>query len=177
MANPNGPFGLMPIGRSDVGGCFTLEEFPKAVGVATAVYMFDVVRQEATGGITPGGTPGTDLFLGVAMNFGAASTLTKHNVVTDPFQVYEAQDDGSGAGILIADRHLNANLVFTAGDATLKRSKHQVAASTKAVTATLDVKLLQPTRRIGGPGVEDGAYSVWEVRFNKHARVHATVGV
>ena len=64
-------------------------------------------------------------------------------MIDDPTAIFDAQDDASGSGFLLADTGLNANLVATAGSATTFMSKHQVATSTKATTAALDLHLIR----------------------------------
>lgn len=186
MANVNAPFGLRPIGRSAAGGCVQTNIYPKIAGTATIIYQNDVVRHLADG-ITAGGTPGTDLFLGVALNYGAASTATTHLVIDDPLAIFEVQDDGttnSTAGVQSADLGLNVNFVFTAGDATLRRSKHQIATSTKDTTNTLDAKILRRVSDFGiipgstdTPGNAWGQYCRVEIQFNKHMRAFGVAGV
>jgi hypothetical protein len=172
LANINNPHGLRPIGTIHGGG-FEVEEFQKAVGYATAIFIFDAVNRVADGSIEASATPGATNYSGVALNFGAASTATSHLVITDPLCLFEAQDDG-GAGILAVDLGLNANLVLTAGDATTQQSKHQIATATAAVTATLDVKL---RRLFNVPNNAHGANARIEIQINKHRMTAGVAGI
>lgn len=180
MANINAPFGLLPIVRNQGGGCAQANQYNKLVGTATIIYQHDCVRPLASGDITAGGTPGTDLWLGVALNYGPASTATTHLVIDDPDALFACQDDGSSSGVLEVDQRLNANLLFTAGDALTQTSKHGINSSTKATTASLDVKLLRKAYEFSPVGInrhEWGQYSVMEITFNQHVYKKAGAGV
>lgn len=173
MANLNAPHGLRPLMRTVDGGEVTIRELEKVVGYATAIFQHDAVNQVADGSIEASATPGTTRYSGVALNFGAASKATRHSVIVSPTAVYEAQGDGSGS-LDQVDRGLNANLVLTAGNATTKQSKHQIGESTKAVTATLDVKLID---FLNVPDNDYGANARFEIRFNKHRQNPEVAGV
>jgi hypothetical protein len=183
MANLNNPRGLSPLVKNQGGGPCQANAYKKVVGTATVIYQNDCVRPLAAGDITAGGTPGTDLWLGVALNYGAASTATDHLVIDDPSALFEAQDDGQSSGLLEADQRLNANLIFPTAialNALLQISSHGINASTKATTATLDVKLLRKLSDIailGGGGAEFGQYSRFEVMFNQHVYKQTGAGV
>lgn len=180
MANINAPFGLLPLVRSQSGGCAQANPYKKLVGTATIIYRNDCVRPLAAGDITAGGTPGTDLWLGVALNYGPASTATDHMVIDDPEALFACQDDGQSSGILEVDQRLNANLLFTAGDALTQVSKHGINASTKATTGTLDVKLIRKAYDFSPPGInrhEWGQFAVMEITFNQHVMKKAGAGV
>lgn len=174
MANTNNPFGFIPTGVNMSGALPRMKKFLKAVGYATAIFPGDLVNAVADGSIEKSITPGTTLISGVAANFGAASAATEHMVYFDPGTLFIAQDDGSGSGTLDVDYGLLANAVLTAGDATLQKSKHQIDTSTKAVTATLDVKLLEP---LNAPDNEAGANRRSIVLINKHRMTAGVVGI
>lgn len=168
MANPNAPYGFPPICKSKVGGPVQLNSYVKGSGVGTAIFQNDVVSIVA-GGITPGGTPGTSLYTGVALNYGAASTATSHLVVDDPFQLFEGQEDGVSSALVDAsDVRLNCNFLFSSGDTLLKRSKHQLDGSTAAGTSSLDAKI---DHLIADPSNQWGTYARFAIQFNKHDRV------
>lgn len=183
MPNLNNPRGLSPVVKAMGGGPCTTNLYKKLVGTATVIYQNDCVRPLSSGDITAGGTPGTDLWLGVALNYGAASTATDHLVIDDPDAIFEAQDDGSSSGVLEVDLRLNANLLFPSAialNALLQISSHGINSSTKATTASLDVKLLRKLSDIailGGGGAEFGQYGRWEVTFNQHVYKKAGAGV
>lgn len=171
MANVNNPHGLMPIMRTLGGGPAATQVMKKAVGYGTAIFQWDAVNRVADGSIEASATPGTTLYSGVALNHGAASKATEHIVIISPDMVYVAQADGS---LVEADMGLNANLVLTAGNAALLRSKHQINAATEADTNSLDVKLLQ---RYEVPENDWGNYVRLEVVFNKHRMAPGVAGV
>lgn len=180
MPNINAPFGLLPIVKNMGGGAAQVNQYKKLVGTATPIYTHDVVRPLTSGDITAGGTPGTDLWLGVSLNPGLASTATTHQVIDDPDALFVAQDDGTSSGILEVDLRLNANLVYTAGDAVLLNSRHQIASSTKATTASLDVKLLRKAydfSPINATRDEFGQFCVVELTFNQHVYKRTGAGV
>ncbi|NWG75089.1 MAG: hypothetical protein HXY24_10865 [Rubrivivax sp.] len=171
MANANNPHGLLPL-YSLAGGALLVEEFDKLSTYGTALYPGDAVACTADGRVLEvPATPGTTRISGVNLNWGAASKATKHLVVVDPVYVFEAQADDALAA---ADMGLNANLVYGAGSATKLTSGHQIDASTVAVTATLDVKLL---KKLAIPGNDWGAYVRIEILINKHRMTGDTAGV
>ncbi len=178
MANNNNPHGFRPLGISFGGGPSFVLPFSKAVGLGTAIYPYDLVAQLADGSITSATasiTPGTTLLSGVALDYGALSTATEHLVVVNPDALFEAQDNAGSAGLLAADRGLNCNVIVSvAGTLLSKKSGHQIADSTKDVTATLDLHLLKLL------AVPDNAYGVnarFEVVINKHRMNPGVVGI
>jgi hypothetical protein len=174
MANVNAPHGLNVLGRTLAGGLPTVESFQKAASLGTAIFIGDAVARAADGTISITITPGTTLYSGVALNWGAASTLTDHLVITSPDCLFEAQDSDASVGTLAADVGLNANLVLTAGNALTLVSKHQVDQSTLATTNTLDVKIL---RKFDVPSNDYGPNCRLEIVFNKHRMALGVAGV
>src|SRR6267154_1862909 len=173
MANVNHPHGLRPVMRTLGGGFPFVSELKKLVGATKAVFMWDVVARIAGGSIDVAGnlTPGTTIWSGVALNFGAAATATSHLVIVSPLALYEAQDNDTVTGLIETDMGLNANIIATAGDATLKLSKHQIDRSTKNTTSTLDLHLLQKYTTVLGDSAESNDYGPncrVEVIFNAH---------
>ena len=174
MANLNNPHGLNLLGRTLAGGLPTVESFQKAASYGTAIFNGDAVARVADGTISKAITPGTTLYSGVALNYGAASTLTDHLVITSPDSLFEAQDNDATTGLLATDMGLNANLVLTAGDANTLLSKHQIDYSTIQTTNSLDVKLL---RKYDVPNNDYGPYCRVEIIFNKHRMAPGVAGV
>jgi hypothetical protein len=173
MANNNNPHGLRPLGISLSGGPAMLDSLSKASGYGTAIFTYDAVNRVADGSIEASATPGTTLYSGVALNYGAASTATDHLVVISPDALYEAQVDDA-TGFTAAEMGLNANLLLTAGNATTKVSKHTINHTGVDVTATLDVHLLG---LLNVPDNAFGGYARIEICFNKHRMAPAAVGV
>jgi len=125
------------------------KQYIKLVGVGTAIFQQDVVfhaasssLSEGKGAITPLGTPGTTIIMGVAQNRGAASLKTRHHVIVDPRAEFIAQDDGDTNGVGVTEANYNANVSLGAGSATTGFSGHEIDEATLAVTATLDLQLI-----------------------------------
>jgi hypothetical protein len=176
MANVDFPHGIRPLGISLSGSPLMFYQSMKKVATyGTAIFVYDAVNRVADASIEASATPGTTLYSGVAMNYGAASTLTTHSVLVTPSAIYEAQGDTGGSATLDeADMGLNANLILTAGNATTHQSKHQIDASTKNTTYSLDVKLLQ---LLNVPDNAYGAQARIEIVFNAHRMSPAVAGV
>lgn len=165
MANTDNPHGLRPLGRTFEGAQPRVMEFSKDAAQATAIFQHDAVSLEADGNLAPGGTPGTTRYHGVALHHGAALTLTTHLVDVSPSSVFEAQDNAVSAGIVAASIGLLANLELNAGSATTLLSGHEINETGIAVTATLDVKLIQ---LFNVQGNAFGPNARIEVLINKH---------
>lgn len=172
MPNPNAPFGLQSMGRTLSGGFPEILHFTKAT--ADVVYPNDAVNQLADGTIeADSATPGTTNYSGISLGYGAAAAAgVLIPVIVSPDVIFIAQADGSLAA---ADMGLNTNLVLTAGDSTILRSKHQLNSAAEAVTATLDVKLRRLFPRMGNEFAS--AYPVIECIFNKHRNAPGVAGV
>jgi hypothetical protein len=111
------------------------------------------------------GTPGTTLWAGVSINYGAASTLSYHTVVDDREALFDLQADST---VIATGTHiqLNANVnIGTLPAAGVKQSAMYLNGATIAATATLDLRLMKVSDII--PNAE-GAYAVIEVVINKH---------
>lgn len=158
--------------RTQAGGAPQCEQFSKAAAYGQAIFKWDPVTLLVglLNGPASGITAGTTRYLGVAMNWAAASLLTTHQIMVDPGAIFEAQGDGStGANVVAGKMGFNANLLFTTagGGVTRDNSGVQIDESTIAVTSTLDVKILQLLN------VVDNAYGAnarLEIKFNKHLR-------
>lgn len=159
-----------------------VKTFVKLVGVATAIFQNDVVFQAASsslsegkGAITPLGTPGTTIIMGVALNRGAASLKTRHSVIVDPLAEFVAQDDGDTNGVGATEANLNANVSLGAGNATTGFSGNEIDEASIAASAALDLQLLGLF-----PGVNN-AFGSSHVRmickFNKSRYVAGSVGL
>lgn len=172
-ANVNNPHGLRPVLRTQSGGAPQAEQFSKAVGYAYAIFKWDPVTELAgvLNGPASGITPGTTRFLGVSLNWAAASVASTHQVIVSPDAIFEAQGDGTGgANVAAAKMGYNANLNVASvagGGVTRDNSGVQFVESTIATTSTFDVRLLQ---LLSDPTNAYGAYGRCEVKFNKHLR-------
>lgn len=175
MANVNNPHGLRPLMRSWGGGPLEAAKLLKAVGYAAALFRWDPVTQLAgyLNGPASGITPGTTYYRGVTLNPGAASTATEHQVIVNPWALFDVQEDNSGAANVVqAKMNYNANLTTTAGGTpTADNSNVALSGTSIAVTATLDVRI---TALLEAEDNALGAYARLEVRFNKHLDLAAT---
>jgi hypothetical protein len=175
MANRDNPHGLAPLMRTLTGGCPSVREYTKDVLQATAIFQNDVVNREADGNIAPGGSPNTTTFQGVALNHGAALTLSTHLVMDSPKALYEAQDNADTDGLVEADMGLMCDLEFNAGSAVSQISGHEIDESAAADTTTdLDVKLL---RKLDVADNAYGSHCRVEIVFNQHRLNPGIAGV
>ena len=177
MANNNNPHGFRPLGWCLGGGPPFIQSLQKAASYGTAIYPFDLVERATGGTIDTTITPGTTLMSGVALDYGALSTLTNHLVIVSADAILEAQDDNHSAdgGIVAANMGQNANcIVSVAGSLTLKQSGHQINSATVQTTSTLDLKLLQ---LLNVPDNAFGANARIEVIINKHRMNPGVAGV
>lgn len=187
MANPTTLFGFRPIIR--LGGApFSLRSYGKAAADANAIYAFDLVGH-LTGGtpfplpenpnfnlsrVQDGSQliPGTSLWLGSSLAYGAASTGTVHPVADEIDCVFLCRAGTSGASMTTANAAgQNVNVKLQAGSATTKQSLQGADDSTFATTASLDLRI-QKISMIS-PNIE-GANPMLEVTINKHALGQAT---
>lgn len=188
MANPGNTscFGFRPIIRMG-GAPFSVTEYGKAAADANAIYAFDLVGH-LTGGtpfpmpengnfnlsrIQDGSqlTPGTSLWLGASLTYGAASTGTVHPVTDEIDVVYMARCYGSVGATTATGAGLNANVKLVTGSSTTKMSLSGVDDSGIATTSSLDLRI-QKISTIS-PNLE-GVNAVVEVTINKHALGQAT---
>ena len=188
MANPNTPFGFRPIIRAG-GSPFSLTEYGKPASDPNALFAFDLVVKVAAATPLPEapltynlpavqtgyqGTPGTSLWMGSSMAYGAASVASVHPVTDEPDVIYIAQSS-PGAVTTAASVGKNANvLLTTAGNLLTKMSGMLVNTAGIAVGAALDLRI----RSIAmiSPNVE-GVNSILEVSINKHQMGLQTAGV
>lgn len=173
MANVNNPHGFASLGTNVNGGPPVIQELLKAVGDSQAIFKNDPVARVSGGAVSAGSiTPGTTLFSGVAIDYGAASTATTHKVIVDPSALFEAQCVSTLAA---SNMGKNANVTYTqAGSATTKVSGAQIDDSTVATTSTLDLHLIQLYSCITNLF---GANARVEVIFNKQRFGGGVAGV
>jgi hypothetical protein len=180
MANVNNAHGLRPMGTNLAGGAPAITPIQKLVGNVNPIYRQDVVSRLAGGGLDSNGVvPGTTLLSGVALDYSPGSFAFLHLVQVSPDSLYEAQSDlsasGGTASLLATNMGLNANLAIAAGSALPPHlSGTQISATSAAVTATLDVHLLNLYADINNAF---GNYCRIEIVINKHRMYGATAGV
>jgi hypothetical protein len=178
MPNSNVAFGLDPIAPK--GGIVQTTEYFVPASDSTALFAGDpviiaggadadgvatVTRATAASagritGVVVGFRPDP---LIVANGYRLASTAGYVLVCDDPEQVYEIQEDSVGGALAAADIGLNADLVAGTGSAVSKKSGFQLDTSTKATTATLQLRILGLQRRADN---EIGANAKVLVRIN-----------
>jgi hypothetical protein len=178
MANRNFPHGFAAIETLHGGPIFTMP-YPTVAAYATALKGGDAVMQATDGNINRFGTPGTDRLSGVIAHSRPASVDLDVLVYDDPGIIFEIQDDGSagpvsGVGFQKTERGLNANILKGAGDSVRDCSTDQLDATTLAVTASLDLRVLG---KVDDPSNNYGANCRVRVLINKHRFNRETAGI
>lgn len=188
MANVNAPFGFRPLIRAG-GAPYTVTTYAKPASDANAIFMFDIVKK-VTGAVPMPenatynlptvqtgyqGTPGTTLWQGVSLNYGAASLVSVHGVIDQPDVIFLVQ---TKTGTVIAtSSHIgkNANIsTTTAGSTTTRQSGLAVDGATIATTSSLDLRISKVATI--SPNAE-GDSAILEVTINKHELGLQTAGV
>ena len=138
-------------------------------GSADAAGVATVTRAAATGAITgvvvgfmPNGT--TDM-----VGFRAASTSAYALVQTNPDILFEIQD--TAGTIVAADIGLNADMTIAIGNNFSKRSGFVLNAASKAVTATLQLRIKGLSQR---PNNDFGAFAKVLVQINNSTETAGT---
>lgn len=104
---------------------------------------------------------------------GAQASLYYAAVVDDPDVIFEVQEDATGIGLAAAVTK-NANLSFGAPATGVPVSGTQILGSSYAVTATLNVKIMQAVQR--PDNLPYTQYQKWLVTINNHDFSGGTVG-
>lgn len=199
MANVNQPSGLSPVGHllglnwnqraaryyiaSNNGSAFAIGDPVALSGTSDANGVPGIVLATA-------GTGNTILGVIVSMggpNYGGVSadpnnlnttvipaTKTKAyyvDVVTDPYVLFEVQDDGSAT---LASTDVSNNFNLVAGTNNGYVSGWQLAANSAGTGATLQVQLLQLAQK---PNNVVGINAKWIVRIVNHQYLGGTAGV
>jgi hypothetical protein len=155
MPNGNQAFGLKPVRRTHGGvSNFATREYFVPASDATALFIGDPVimagsadadgttpsvARVTTGrvtGVVVGFRPSDSI---VANGYRLASTAAYVLVSDDPDTLFEIQGNASIAAV---DIGLNADLVAGSGSAVTHKSGYQLDLSTKAVTATLQCRIM-----------------------------------
>lgn len=178
MANLDMAFGLKPV--LPKGGCVQTTEYYVPASDGTALFIGDpviiaggadadgvstVTRATAASagritGVVVGFRPSTTV---IANGYRLASTAEYALVCDDPEQVFEIQEDAVGGALAAADVGLNADLVAGTGSTVTKKSGFELDTSTKATTATLQLRILGFAQRVDN---EIGANAKVLVRIN-----------
>lgn len=182
MPNANVAFGLMPVRNAHTTGYGpALREYYVPASDATALFIGDpvilagsaqadltaatVTRASAAGGaritgVVIGFRP-TDAI--IATGFRAASTEAWVLVEDNPMTLFEIQEDSVGGALAAVDIGLNADLIAAAGNTFTRRSGFMLDTSTKATTATLQLRIMGIRNRADN---EVGDFSKVLVRLN-----------
>lgn len=182
MPNLNVAFGLKPV-RYASGAPYNgaAKEYFVPASDGTALFIGDpvVLAGSADAGLTAAavtrataGSAGriTGVVVGfrpsdsiIANGYRLASTEAYVLVADDPDLLFEIQDDSVGGALAAADIGLNADLIAATGNTFTKRSGFMLDTSTKATTATLQLRIESIVNRAD---VEVGATSKALVRIN-----------
>lgn len=197
MANPNTPYGLQPVAYvwgAPYAGAMRVYYVPAAN--ATALYYGDPVigitnTSDGNGvpvaeiGTAAGGAYNLGVFQGIANNAGQltvpvlqnqppylpASTAAYIYVVDDPFVLFKAQEDGIGGAMVSGVSGQNVDLIAGTGSTVTGFSGWQLDSSTVAVTATLQMRIIQLLQETDNA---IGLSAKWLVKFNLHQMLRAT---
>lgn len=199
MANVNQPAGLSPVGHLlGIDWSQKTQRYYIASTDTNAFAIGDPVK--LTGTSDANGVPGITLatagtgnpVLGAVIsmggpNYGGVSadvnnlniivvpaTKTRAyyiDVVVDPYVLYEIQDDGTAT---LGSTDVSSNFNLVAGTNNGYVSGWQLAANSSAVTATLQLQILQLAQK---PNNALGINAKWIVRIVNHQFLAGTVGV
>lgn len=178
MPNSNVTFGLKPVRTK--GGEIQIREYYVPASDSTALFVGDPViiaggadadglstvtrATAASAGRITGAVVGFRPDASVIANGYRVASVAGYVLVSDdPDQVYEIQEDAVGGALAAADVGLNADLVAGSGSTVTKASGFQLDTSTKATTATLQLRVLGFQRRADN---EIGANAKVLVRIN-----------
>ena len=158
MANANTPQGLRPVryaSGAPYNGAANSYFVPAAD--STALFIGDPVIvagsadangvPTATRATAAGGALWTGVVVGiintptVTTTYRPASTACYILVADDPNLLFEVQEDAVGGALAAADVGLNADLIAGTGSTVTGKSAFQLDTSTKAVTATLQMRI------------------------------------
>lgn len=181
MPNSNAPTGLSPK-RYRNGAPFVgpLRRYFHPATDAVALFVGDpvIIAGSADGDGTPTATRATAASAGRitgvvvgfepnatinAAGYGAASTAFYALVCDDPNVLYEIQEDGVGGSLAATSVGLNADLIAASGSTATKQSGFMLDSSTAAVTATLQLRIVQLEQRADN---EIGTTAKWLVAIN-----------
>lgn len=171
MANPIFPAGLKLLSRSAYGGDSYSVYAEKPSSGGTAIFPGDVVSKSGAD-LAPGGTPGTTVYFGVALNFGKASMKTGHEVIPARAGLWIARANNDATGLVAADEGKRCNFEFGAG--VLRGTEdgvsgHVLDPTTKHASNDLDTFIIRKNPSWHYTGVENayGQYSQWVIEIRK----------
>jgi hypothetical protein len=186
VANVNQLFGFLPIGR-DGGGPLAPQMYCKVAAHTQALFCGDIVSKAAVSapahdsginvqGCTSlqNGTPGTTLWLGSNLNYGAPATISFHWVFDTPDTVYIGQSSDNTSLTNAADAGKDAPFTTGAGNATTQKSTMGfTGGSVGTGISGCDIRLLRLFQKVGNA---EGAYAIFEVMLLKSAKAQGSAG-
>lgn len=180
MANLNAPTGLRPVRHKSgapYSGAVNTYFVPASDG--TALYIGDPVIIAGSGDadgvstVTIATAAGAGRVTGVVVGFVPSPTFTTkyrpastaaYVLVADDLDlVFEVQEDAVGGALAVTDIGLNADLIAGSGSTVTGLSAWQLDTSTKATTATLQLRIVGFVQRANN---EVGANAKVLVRIN-----------
>jgi hypothetical protein len=187
MANPNTPFGFRPIIRAG-GAPFSVTQYAKPATDGNALFNFDLVLKVAAAVVLPEapaynvpgiqtgyqGTPGTTLWVGSSIGYGAISTASMHSVSDEIDCVFNAQVKTGVAVTTAGHVGKNANISLTQTGNTLTKMSRMAVDSAIAATAGLDLRIRAVS--MISPNLE-GDSAIVEVTIAKHFSAQGAAGV
>ena len=182
MPNTNVAFGLRPVRHAHESGYGpSVREYFVPAADGTALFIGDPVilagsadatltAATVTRATAAGGNRVTGAVIGFrpsasieANGYRLASTDAYVLVSDDPDALYEIQEDSVGGALAAVDIGLNADLIAGTGNVYTKRSGFMLDTSTKATTATLQLRIVGLSDRADN---EVGAQAKVLVRLN-----------
>lgn len=180
MANADSAFGFRPVGANGGGYRGRVTEYYVPASDGTALFTGDPVIIAGSGdaagvpSITRATAGSAGRVTGVVVGFRPSATIRANGyrvastaeyvlVADDPQLTCECQDDSVGGALAVTDIGLNADMIAAAGSTANKLSGFMLDTSTKATTATLQLRILGIVQRAD---VEIGATTKVLVRFN-----------
>lgn len=159
-ANTDAPFGFRYI-QNLTGGDERLRTFIHAAADGVAIGRGDLVT--VTGAAdTVEQYDNNDPIHALALNYVALSVLGDVSCVfLNHTSVMECQEDSDGGSIAAASEALNAGVIVGAANTTTGLSIMEIDSSSAATTATLGLRLLQPSPRVGNTVATSNA--IWYV--------------
>lgn len=173
MANTDAAFGFRYVSQLK-GGDPTVRNFIKAAADGTLLGKGDLVNHTGAAN-TVARTAAAGIHLGTNLVFGAASTLTNHDVlIAWEDTLFEGQEDSDAGAIVAADEFMNANAIIANADTTSGISQSEVDSSTSATTSTLDFNLWAIVPRVGNA---QGNQAKWHLLLNDRQMSNLTAGL
>lgn len=181
MANPNAPFGAVPVKNLDSSPYNgAVNEYYVPASDSTAMFIGDLVKHNGTAdtsGVPQAiqATAGATTLLGPVIGFRAdpsnlslqyrpASTLRYFLVADAPDLVHVMQEDSADAALTADEVGENCDIVVGTGSTVTGRSSMLIDSSTHVTTAA-NVRILRLHKNSSN---EIGNYAIWEVLINEH---------